>query len=221
MTSTPKAGKPPRRRRSKAEAENEILDAAERFLEQRSWHDLSIEGVMAGTTMTKMAFYHYFADRKALFFALLQRAGDDLSRMTDRWLIGEATLYENALAAQIGAAEVYRRRGRLIRASTEAAAEDPELRQVREAILHGFIDRTEQWITQRQRSGDLPPLTAGATPRTLAEALITMGDSYLQRCYGWTADGPHETTVANTLLQIWVGALYQITPDELKDCKRR
>lgn len=103
-----------RRRRTRAEAETEILDAAERFLEERSWHELTVENVMALTTMTRMAFYDYFDDRRGLFLRLLERTGEDLAEIMERWLQGKGELYDDALATLTGTAELYRRQGRLI-----------------------------------------------------------------------------------------------------------
>lgn len=122
MASARTGDRPARRRRTRGEAETEILDAAERFLEERSWHALTVENVMALTTMTRMAFHHYFDDRRSLFLRLLERTGEDLAEITE--LRGEGELYDDALTTLTGTAELYRRRGRLIRASTEAAAED-------------------------------------------------------------------------------------------------
>lgn len=220
MKANVRGRRPPRRRRTKDEAEAEILAAAERFLEQRSWHDLTVEGVMELTTMTRMAFYHYFDDRRALFLALMQRVGEDLTQMTSRWFEGHGALYDDALATLTGTAEVYCRHGRLIRASTEAAAEDTAIREVREAIILAFIDRTETWLEHGLSTGDLPPLADQATPRGVAEALVSMGDAYMQRCYGWDGERYPIEAVAGTLLQIWVGALYQVAPAALRDRER-
>ena len=43
-----------------------------------------------------------------------------------------------------------------------------------------------------------------------------MGDGYLLRCYGRSADGPPPATVAHSLLHIWCGALYRLTPEQLR-----
>jgi AcrR family transcriptional regulator len=53
---------PPRRiRRKPQDAEREILEAAELFLRDHDFRDLTVEAVMAGTGMRRSAFYNYFA----------------------------------------------------------------------------------------------------------------------------------------------------------------
>ena len=52
-----------RRRRTPEEAEGEILDAAEAFLREHPFRDLTIDEVMDGTGLSRPSFYVYFRDR--------------------------------------------------------------------------------------------------------------------------------------------------------------
>ena len=74
-----------RRRRTPAEAEREILEAAESFLRERPLRELTIDEVMAGTGLSRPAFYVYFKDRHALVLRLVQEIGRELQEMADRW----------------------------------------------------------------------------------------------------------------------------------------
>src|SRR5256885_1553381 len=64
-----------RRRRSPAEAEREILESAERFLRERPLRELTIDEVMAGTGLSRPAFYVYFRDRPDLGLRLIGEIG--------------------------------------------------------------------------------------------------------------------------------------------------
>src|SRR3954453_6264175 len=77
-----------RRRRSPAEAEREILAAAERFLRERPLRELTIDEVMAGTGLSRPAFYVYFRDRHDLILRLIGEIGSELFEMADKWLKG-------------------------------------------------------------------------------------------------------------------------------------
>lgn len=210
-----------RRRRSQAEAEAEILDAAEAFLAERPWHDLTVEHVMERTTMTRNAFYHYFDDRRALLVRLMAHVGDQLTAITERWLSGEGNHYEDAVVTLTGTAEIYRRHGSLIRAASEAAAADGQINRLREQIFDGFVTATARWIQRAQTAGAIPSLDPETSPKQLAEALVAMGDAYMTRRYGWGTTGPPVRTVARTLLQVWIGALYRMSPQQLKETESR
>ena len=68
----------PRRRRSPESAEREILDAAEAFLRERPFRDLTVDEVMARTTLSRPSFYVYFRDRHQLAVRLVEGIGEEL-----------------------------------------------------------------------------------------------------------------------------------------------
>ena len=78
----------PRRRRTPESAEREILDAAESFLRERPFRDLTVDEVMARTTLSRPSFYVYFRDRHHLAVRLVEGIGDALFGMANRWLEG-------------------------------------------------------------------------------------------------------------------------------------
>ena len=53
----------PRRRRRPEEAERAILAAARAFLEEHPFREMTVEGVMIRTGLSRPAFYAYFRDR--------------------------------------------------------------------------------------------------------------------------------------------------------------
>src|SRR2546423_12535907 len=108
-----------RRRRSPAEAEREILESAERFLRLRPLRELTIDEVMAGTGLSRPAFYVYFRDRHDLVLRLIGEIGAELFEMADIWLKG------GDLPASVdGVVAVYAKHGRVLRALSGPAGEE-------------------------------------------------------------------------------------------------
>src|SRR6476660_7479424 len=111
-----------RRRRSPAEAEREILDSAERFLRGRPLRELTIDEFMAGTGLSRPAFYVYIRNRRDLVLRPIQEIGADLFEMAEKWLRG------GDLRAGIGGVvAVYAKHGRVLRAISDAAVDDPDV----------------------------------------------------------------------------------------------
>jgi TetR/AcrR family transcriptional regulator, ethionamide resistance regulator len=187
-----------RRRRSPAEAEREILDSAERFLRERPLRELTIDEVMAGTGLSRPAFYVYFRDRHDLILRLIAEIGGELFDMTERWLKGD-----DLRAAVDGVVAVYAKHGPVLRAISDAAVDDPDVEEAYHAVVERFIDATADHIRSEQRNGR----ASGLTARRTASALVWMNERYLSMCLGVTKQvRPRE--VADTLHQIWSRALY-------------
>src|SRR5919197_3583520 len=63
---------PRRRRRSREEAEREILDAAAELLRERPLHEVTVSAIMEQTTLSRKSFYVYFRDRYELLTRLFR-----------------------------------------------------------------------------------------------------------------------------------------------------
>ena len=94
-----KPAKPPtrRRRRSPESAEREILAAAEAFLREHPFRDLTVDEVMGRTTLSRPSFYVYFRDRHHLAVRLVEGIGGELFDMSERWLEGTGDPREEVL----------------------------------------------------------------------------------------------------------------------------
>lgn len=187
-----------RRRRSPAEAEREILESAERFLRSRPLRELTIDEVMAGTGLSRPAFYVYFRDRHDLVLRLIQEIGAELFEMADRWLKGG-----DLRAGVDGVVAVYAKHGRVLRAISDAAVDDPDVESAYHALVHRFIDATADHIRSEQRIGR----SEGMTARRTASALVWMNERYLSMCLGG-AKQQRARDVADTIHQIWTRTLY-------------
>jgi TetR/AcrR family transcriptional regulator, ethionamide resistance regulator len=190
-----------RRRRSPVEAEREILDAAERFLRERPLRELTIDEVMAGTGLSRPAFYVYFRDRHDLILRLIGEIGSELFEMADKWLTGG-----DLRAGVEGVVAVYAKHGPVLRGISDAAVDDPDVEQAYHALVQRFIDATAEYIRNEQKGGR----AEGMTARRTAAALVWMNERYLSMCLGGgdTAKQQRPREVADTLHQIWTRTLY-------------
>jgi AcrR family transcriptional regulator len=194
-----------RRRRSPAEAESEILDAAERFLRERPLRELTIDEVMAETSLSRPAFYVYFRDRHDLVLRLIQEIGAELFEMADRWLKstpGESR--ENDLRSALeGVVAAYAAHGPVLRAISDAAGDDPTVEKAYRGLIERFIDSTAAHIRAETRAGAV----TGLNPKRTAAALVWMNERYLSTCLGGVRQvRPRE--VVDALYGIWLRTLY-------------
>src|SRR5947209_19959001 len=74
-----------RRREQRESTRRQILDAAERFLRERPYRELSVDVVMADTGLTRTAFYRHFDDVTDLVLRLFADIGQELVEIGPRW----------------------------------------------------------------------------------------------------------------------------------------
>jgi TetR/AcrR family transcriptional regulator, ethionamide resistance regulator len=192
-----------RRRRRPGEAEQEILDAAEKCLRERPLRELTIDEVMAATTLSRPAFYVYFRDRHDLVLRLIEKLGVELFEMSERWLKGTGDARDDLRAALNGVVAAYAEHGPVLRALADAAADDPTVETAYAALMERFIDATANHIRQETRKGRISGLNA----RRTAAALVWMNERYLSTSLGSEPQVPPRE-VADTLYCVWLRTLY-------------
>ena len=197
----PKAA--PRRRRSPASAEREILAAAEAFLRERPFRDLTVDEVMSRTTLSRPSFYVYFRDRHQLAVRLVEGIGGELFAMSDRWLQGSGDPLDDIRAALRGVAEVFERHGLVLHAIADAAGHDPEVEEVYYGLIRRFVTATEARIERDTKQG----VVSGLEPLPTAGALVWMTERYMLQTLGRLPQEPYED-VADALWNVWVRTLY-------------
>ena len=192
-----------RRRRSPESAEREILEAAEAFLRERPFRDLTVDEVMARTTLSRPSFYVYFRDRHHLAVRLVERIGAELFAMADRWLEGSGDPRADVRAAVEGVAAVYAEHGLVLGGIADAAGYDPDVEATYHRLVEAFVDATAEHIEQEMAAGRVPRLDA----RETARALTWMNERYLKETLGRVPPTPLETVI-DTLSSVWLRALY-------------
>ena len=195
---------PRRRRRSPEDAVAEIVGAAEDFLRQRPFRELSVDEIMGRTSLSRSSFYVYFRDRHDLLLRLVQEIGDQLMTMADRWLAGTGEPPADARRALEGLVGVYNDHGAVMRSLADAARVDPDVEQVYEALIDRFVIATSQHIAEEIEAGRTEPID----PVETARALVWASEAYLVRTLGTNPPRQPRELVVDTLARIWVRVLY-------------
>jgi TetR/AcrR family transcriptional regulator, ethionamide resistance regulator len=184
-------------------AEGEIIAAAEAFLRERPFREMTVDEVMRRTDLSRPSFYVYFSDRHQLVLRVVEHLGTELFTMSDRWLSGAGEGPDLARQALDGVVAVYVEHGPVMRALADAAADDPHVEQAYTALVQSFVDSTARHIEQEIAAGHILPLAAYET----AKALVWMMERYLILSLGREPVTPSQA-VADTLATIWNRVLY-------------
>jgi AcrR family transcriptional regulator len=192
-----------RRRRSPESAEREILEAAESVLAERPFRDLSVDEVMAHTTLSRPSFYVYFRDRHHLLVRLVEGIGRELFDGANLWLAGDGAV-EESLA---GVAAKYAEHGLVLGAIADAAGHDPDAELTYRGLIERFVDATAARIGRDVEAGRI----AAPDRVETARALVWMTERYLKETLGRRPQRDLDTVVA-TLAGIWQRSLYGRIP---------
>lgn len=186
-----------------SESEREIVEAAEEFLRERPFRELSVKEVMARTGLKRPAFYAHFTDRYDLVLRVVQTIGAELDAMADRWFRRDEDDPDPRSALE-GIVSVYRDHGTVLRAISDAAATDARVEVAYRSLVEGFIDATARHIRAEQSKGRIRPL-----PHVdeTARALIWMEERYLIEALGRRPFVDPEV-VTDVLHDIWMHTLY-------------
>jgi TetR/AcrR family transcriptional regulator, ethionamide resistance regulator len=203
-----------RRRRKPEEAERMILVAGREFLEEHPFREMTVEGVMVRTGLSRPAFYAYFKDRYDLVTRLLEGVGGLLFALDWRWLSGTANedrdrAREVLVDALRAGSRTFVEYGSVLRAISDAAGYDA---RVEEVYRGGLIERLIAAVAARIARD----IESGATPGDLdpdqtARALVLMTERYLLDACGTPERHPSRReaeAVFGTLEEIWGRTLY-------------
>jgi TetR/AcrR family transcriptional regulator, ethionamide resistance regulator len=194
-----------RRRRSPEEAEHEIIAAAEALLRERPFRELTVDEVMRRTGLSRPSFYVYFKDRHHLVLRVVEHIGGELFTMSNRWFKGAEPGPQAVRAALEGVAGVYELHGPVLKALSDAAADDPDVERVYCDLVEGFVGASAKHIEGEIAAGRVRPMD----PRHAAEALIWMNERFLNTHLGREPKAP-TAMVVDTLAAIWTRTLYGV-----------
>ncbi|HEX4109881.1 MAG TPA: TetR/AcrR family transcriptional regulator [Solirubrobacteraceae bacterium] len=185
-------------------ARSEILAAAEELLRERAFRDLSVEDVMAVTSMSRSSFYVYFRDRHDLLLHLVQQIGDEIFALADRWYHGGGDPRAELREGLDGVAVAYARHGRVLRAISDAAVVDPQVETVYRSLIERFVVASEVRLAQEPVAGGV-----GVEQRQqIALSLVLMTERYLNHSFGDSVPLVTPALAAEALLVIWQRTLY-------------
>lgn len=193
-----------RRRRTPEAAQREIIDAAEGLLRERPFRELTVDEVMRRTGLSRPSFYVYFKDRHELVLRVVEHLQSEILSVANRWyesLGGGPAVLRQSLE---GVVSVYGSHGLVLRALSDAAADDREVEEAYDAFVQSFVNVTAKHIEAEVAAGHMAPIDPGEA----AKALVWMSERYLYHSFGPVRRVP-AGRVTETLASLWTRALYQ------------
>jgi AcrR family transcriptional regulator len=192
---------PKRRRRSREEAEREILEAAAALLRERPLHQVSVSAIMEQTTLSRKSFYVYFRDRFELLTRLFRPLRRELDEANALFLAGPTGDLVADTRASLEAIVTFfaGRDGALVRALHEASAYDEEAarvwREFNEPVIAALTDHNRREVAAGR-------LAQGIDVEPTVRALVGMN---LYCFFDQVVGNPAADVeaIAGTLLTIW------------------
>ena len=188
------------RRAQREMARQQIHDAAEAFLREHPFREMSIDAVMGQTQLARTAFYRHFDDVTELVLQLLGEVGGELYAIIENWVAGARD--DVAGATHTGLSQIvdfFQTHGPLVRAVADAASTDERVETAYDAYLRAFDGLIAGGLDAMIESGRLEPCDT----RALARALNLMGERYMLDSFGRQPFGDPVTAIA-TLELIWL-----------------
>ena len=189
-----------RHREQRESTRRQILAAAERFLRERPYRELSVDIVMAETGLTRTAFYRHFDDITDLVLRLFADVNDELYAVGERWAAAAGIGYPAPGRAGLsGTVDVYVRHGPLLRAVAEASATDERIEAAYQDSTEAFIELTAAALERMVHAG----LLHVPDGRALARAMTLMNQGYLLAEFGREPQGDPKLALS-TLETVWL-----------------
>jgi TetR/AcrR family transcriptional regulator, ethionamide resistance regulator len=192
-----------RQREHRESTRRGILDAADRFLRERPYRELSVDVVMAQTGQTRTAFYRHFDGVTDLVLRLLDEVAGELGAIAQQW--NQAAGAEPPRAAHQALSDVvafFVRDGPLVRAIADAAATDEQIERGYRTAFNALVEITTQALDRLVQEGGV----SVSNPRALALALTLMNEAYLLHEFGRAPFGDPGVALA-TLETVWLRAV--------------
>lgn len=200
----------PRGRRSARpsgdERELAILATAEKLLQDRPLADISVDDLAKGAGISRPTFYFYFPSKEAVLLTLLDRvvneADSALKSLADRLENGRDDMWRTGINVFV---ETFGSHRAVIRGGQGVRAINAEARQLWSAFMQKWIAHTAS-IIEAERARGVAPETLPALE--LATALNLMNERALSASLLAEEPSVPEADVLDTLVHIWVSAIY-------------
>jgi AcrR family transcriptional regulator len=192
-----------RRRQQREETRRQILEAAQAFLREHRFRDLSVGALMERTGHTRSVFYRHFDDIPALLLTLIAEIGGELVAVGEQWAQTERVGPEEARERLALFVDFYVRNGPIVHAVADAAHHDETVEAAQDAMIERFVAITTEAIEARVNAGALEPLDAPE----VARALVRMLNAYLDDALGRGRAADPER-VLDAVTTIWSRTLF-------------
>jgi AcrR family transcriptional regulator len=205
----------PLKRRSRAlskgdQREIELVQCAERLLEEGTFHDASVADVATAAGVSRPAFYFYFASKDALLASVIEAVHHDIAARLLAALNqpGEPT-QQIACAIHAGADAWWEHRAAMS-AAMQLAQRIPELgERMRESMADVNRRCTEILLTH----GAVPESQSPTRAARLIEMLALMNERVFSHQIPRAKTRRELTTTEQSLLAIWTRTLGLPQPD--------
>jgi AcrR family transcriptional regulator len=137
-----------------------ILNAALDFIWSRPFREMTVNELMASTSVSRSAFYQYFNDLHEVMESLLKIVQEEILNVDEPWLMGVGDPVGLMRETLSGLVDVCYERGPFLRAFTDAAATDARIEEVWMGFLSSFDDAGTAVIEADQKQGLIPAFDA-------------------------------------------------------------
>jgi AcrR family transcriptional regulator len=192
-----------KRRQQREETRQQILAAAQVFLLEHTFRELSVDALMANTGHSRTVFYRHFDDIPSLVLALITEVGSEVVALGEEWAKTSRHGPDEARERLSQFVDFYVRNGPQVRAVAEAAHHDDMVEQAYAAMIEGFINLTAQTIRERAERGEV----AVDDPEGIARALNWMLNGYLNDTLGRDPSQDAER-ILDVIWTIWTRTLF-------------
>ena len=192
-----------------------IRQRAVRFLWEHPFREMTVAKLMAGTELSRPAFYQYFDDLHGLIELLLEEVEAVMRQMANPWISGVGEPISALRVSLRGVVQTCVQHGPIIRAVAEAAPLDERLEQAWVGFMGRWNNAVKTRIEAHQRDG---LIARSLDARRTANALNALDAAVLISEFGRKPQGDADA-VLKTLHRIWVGTLYGSSPKRLRNTK--
>jgi len=188
----------------------QIVDAALEFLWSHPFREMTVGHLMAGTDLSRPAFYQYFHDLHELMESLLEDIEQEILAVAAPWFTGTGDAIAMLRESLAGLVRVGHEQGPVLRAVADAAPTDERLERAWTELLGRFDDAVAARIEADQAQGLIPAFDA----RPVAVAFNRLDAYMLIHAFGRRPRSQQEP-VLEAITRLWMSTLYGM-PTEAK-----
>jgi AcrR family transcriptional regulator len=180
-----------------------ILNSAFDLLWSRPFREMTVNQLMASTSVSRSAFYQYFNDLHDVMESLLKLLQEEILNVDEPWLMGVGDPVDLLRETLSELVDVCYERGPFLRAIADAASTDTRLEKAWMDFMISFDDAGEARIEADQEQGLMPAFDACPVIFTLNR----LNAYTLIHAFGQHPRKPKEP-ILEALQRTWVSTLY-------------
>lgn len=196
-----------RTRGSAEETEQLLLEAARVAFGEKGYVRTTVQDIIAGTSLSRGAFYRYFRSTDDVFVRLITAVVDELIE-SSRVHSGE-TLRERVFAGNRRYLEIFEKHRGVMRAMFEARFVSAQIEEILARMRSAYLRRVRDHLERQQRLGRCHPIDPDA-------AALSLGMMVEGAAQAWVVSGlePFERPLdlerlCEQITEIWCRAVYK------------